>query len=693
MLSWHKDAQGIIRLELFASGESKQLVSADFVLAFKTAVESLAVEPGIKGIMVSSSAKDFCLSYVPSYLLSFDDVEALRASFLVLQQTLRKLETLPYPSVAIISGRAEGFGLELALACQRRVASKEAHTALGFTDIRKGVLPALGGMQRLARLLGFQKSAKILLEGSLLPSELAFETGIIDEIAEAKDLEVAAMSWLKDLSLHDVSQSWDKPEYSYPGGKLNTPQNLMGFMASNALVRKKTWGHYPAYQAISSALYEGGNLTFGRALDVDLDYFLRNQMAKETQEILMTLGVHQSAVLYEAEQIDKDSAPIQSIAIIGAGLMGSGIAEVVAKSGIKAFLLDKKLAEADRGRDTALANLKQLAEKGIITEKEWQIACDKIIATEDFKKIADVDLVIEAVYEDEKLKIEVLKQLTPHLSQSTLIASNTSKLSIQKLAKATGLSDCLIGLHFFSPVGRMPLVEVIKTPDLTQENLNRGRAFVNRLGKVPIIVNDSYGFFTTRVIESYMVEGLALLASGVQPALIENAARLAGMPVGPLALADEIGLDVLHRVSVNNAEIGKQPMPESAAKVLAAMVKKHKRLGRKNQKGFYDYPNMGQKKIWDKLTVDYPVSALQPDAKTIQDQLIFIQVIEAEKAFHEGVIENRSDGDLASILGIGFPAFTGGVFAYKGYIGEEAFRTRANLLQTAVGERFELSDE
>lgn len=691
MITWHKDDNQIIRVVLFSKHKSKPVIAGDFISDFKRVVDEIVSESNAKGIIISSKGKDFCLGFLPSYLLGFSDVEMMRSVFFELQQSLRKLETLPLPVVAIINGKAEGFGLELALACQRRMASKDSHTGMGFTEINKGVIPALGGIQRAARLLGHHKGAQLLLEGRLLSSQQAFEVGLVDEIGDSRGLETAAMSWLEDLVEHEVGQPWDRADFSYPGGGMECPKNQMGFMASNALLRKKTFGNYPAYQAITSALYEGGNLTFNRALDVDLDYFLKNQMAKETQEILMTLGVHRNAVLYEAEQIAKDSKPVKSMAVIGSGLMGAGIAEVAAKSGIKVFLFDQDRAHAEVGRDRAAANLKAFHEKNLMTVEEYQLASDNLTIGKDFNEIAQVDLVIEAVIEDLAVKNQVFQQIVPHLSKTTLVASNTSKLSIQRLAKQAGLQDRFVGLHFFSPVAKMPLVELIKTPSLKHQHLNRAQAFVHSINKIAITVNDRYGFFTTRVIESYLVEGLALLADGVKPALIENAARLAGMPVGPLALCDEVGLDVLHNVSINNAEFGEHPMLENAARVLEFMVVKYKRQGRKNQKGFYDYPKDGPKMLWGELALTCPQSALQPDVETVQDKLIFIQAIEAEKAYQEGVIENRADGDLASILGIGFPAFTGGVFAYQDYLGEAQFQAKAKQLANAVGERFHLN--
>lgn len=630
--------------------------------------------------------------------LQYDELLRLQTPAEVLKaiqktQTLfRTLEKNGKPVAIILSGSLMGRGLEFALACHYRVMVNHPAVRVGFPDIRFGLGLGAGGVQRLVRKIGLQSAIPFLLKGASLTAEAAFKLGLVDAVAHSRDeLVNSVKKWL--LAKPEALQPWDKKGFRLPGGEVYAPHNQLFWAGTNANLRKQMWGHFWGRDLLLASLYEGAQVSFDRALEIEAQYFAQSSLSAPFRASLKTLYFSKCAAdgaLNRPKDIPKKL--IKTVGILGAGMMGKGIALVAAGRGLNVVLLDANLKLAEEGKAYAATYYdKQIAEgKANIETKQAVLA--RIQATEQYEDLASCDGVIEAVSENRKIKTEVMSRAKAVMKEDALLASNTSTLPITSLAKPLPHPEQFIGLHFFSPVERMPLLEIIKGKQTSEEALAWALDFSKQMGKTPIVVNDGRGFFTSRVFEKYILEGLTMLQEGVKPALIENAARLAGMPVGPLALADEVSLGLIHQILKQTREdLGNRYVAHPAEGVIERFVGEFSRPGKKAGKGLYEYPPQGKKYLWPLLSQHYPEAQDQPEVELLKYRLLFIQSLEAIRCMEEGIITDKADADLGSVLGLGFPAWTGGVIGYLEGLGYSKSLEICKRLSKMWGERFKAS--
>lgn len=636
------------------------------VAAFGDAVERALTDDAVIGVIIASRKHDFCagldLTAVVSERLADvgDTVDTFRA-------LTRRMETGGKPFVAILAGSALGGGAELALGAHRRIGSNDvADARFGFPEVTLGLLPGAGGTQRVPRLCGIVEALPLLLEGKPVGFAEASELGLIDELAPTGELHARAHAWI--FANRDARAPWDVKGYRLPGGTPQMPAIADVFVGANAMLRKKTWGNYPAPHAILSAVYEGTQVDIDAGLRIESAYFRKLIATPDARAMVKTFFS-----LGRAKKLGSGAgearASFAHVAVIGAGMMGAGIAQAAARAGARVTVIDRDRTIAER------------AANGVAG----------IAATTDYDALGDADIVVEAVFEDRAIKAEVTRRADAVLPPGAVFGSNTSTLPIASLAAQSAHPDRFIGIHFFSPVDRMPLVEVIRGEATTDDTLAVALDFVRFIGKTPIVVRDGRGFFTSRVFSAYVDEGLAMLREGVSPALVENAGRLAGMAVGPLAVADEVGLSLLaHVIAQTRTDLGEAYRPGPADDVVARFTTEFDRPGKAARRGIYDYPTGAKKRLWPELAMHFAQHPGALDVATVCDRLLYAQTCEAIRARAEGIIDDPDMGDVGSILGWGFPAFTGGVFSYVDYVGEDRFEARARELAQRFGSRFAL---
>lgn len=604
----------------------------------------------------------------------------------------RRLETCGRPVVAALNGTAVGGAFELALACHYRVVADDDRIKLGLPEVRVGLMPGAGGTQRVPRLADPQEALRMLLQGQQLTPSQAKAMKLVDAVVPADALIAAARKWL--LESPRTVQPWDEEGFTPPGGRVYSTQGAKIFPAANAIYRRETCDNYPGGRAILSAVFEGLQLPFDTALLIEARYFIHVLQTKEAAAMIRSLFISMRELNKLARRPDSIPAdPIRKIAVIGAGFMGSGIAGIAARAGIEIALLDRDLPSAESGRGTVEKSYDRHVSRKRMSAAERDEAIARISPAADFSALAGADLVIEAVFEDRTTKEDIIKHAEAALPPGTIFGSNTSTLPITSLAAASARPEDFIGIHFFSPVDRMMLVEVIMGRKTGARALARALDFVRAIGKTPIVVNDSRGFYTSRVVESYIGEGHRMLIEGVAPALIENAARMAGMPVGPLSLNDEVAIDLsLKIMRATRDDLGDRAVPDEQYRLIEDMVEKHGRLGRKNGKGFYDYPDdpNAKKKLWPGLAELFPPSTTVEalEVEELKQRFLVRQALETARCFEEGVLTDVREADVGSILGFGFAPFTGGTLSYIDFMGVAEFNERAGRLARKYGPRF-----
>ncbi len=688
-IRYEKDGENIATLVLspthpldrtFAEELNRTLVTLE-----KDQVAGVVLIPE-KGTVSDGSDLRELLAYDPS-----QKEEAIEISFL-LQQALRKLETLGKPVVAAINGPALGEGYEICLAAHRRIATEDPVIRIGLPQVGLGLMPGSGGVSRLVRLLGLEKALPCLQEGGLLGPKDAFKAGLIDEVAEdEKDLRKKARAWI--LGHPEARQPWDEKNFQIPGGTMLTNPRVAQFVSlAPARLKKKTRGLYPAEEKILSAAAEGMLVNVDAALRIEGRYMVE-LLATPVAKNLISFSLQTAAIKAGGSRPKGfEQQRVRKLGILGAGMMGAGIACVSAGKGIEVVLKDVELQKAEKGKSHSARLMDKQIARGRATEEQKEALLSRIHPTADASDLSGCDLIIEAVFEDVPLKNAVTREAEVHLAEGGIFASNTSTLPITGLAEASKNPANFIGLHFFSPVDRMPLVEIICGRRTSDETLARSFDFVQQIGKAPIVVNDSRGFYTSRVFGTFLDEGCALLEDGVDPLLIDNLSKLDGMPVGPLTIRDEVSQKL--GVSVRKANIkmveeeGGTWKEMASDRVLRVVTEEHGRLGKAYNGGFYDYPENGRKRVWPKLYELF----YKPDAhiprQDIQDRILFRQAIEAVKCLEEGVLRSVADCNIGSILGIGFPRYTGGQLQYINTYGVRRFVERANELTEKYGERF-----
>jgi 3-hydroxyacyl-CoA dehydrogenase/enoyl-CoA hydratase/3-hydroxybutyryl-CoA epimerase len=686
------DADGIAVITLDHATESMNLVSPEWVAEMAAAIEQVATDPAVKGAIVTSAKPAFMAGADFKVLIKgFTKAEALALAAAPTQMH-RRLETCGKPFVAAINGLALGGGFELALACHRRIIVDDPKALVGLPEVNVGLLPGSGGTQRLARMVGVKAALDLLLSGQTLEPANALAAGLVDEVVPADRLLAASRAWL--LSGPDPVRAWDKKGYApaEANGLLN-PAMAMLFGMQPAAVAAKTLHNYPAPAAIMSAVFEGIQLPFDKASKVEQKYFAKLLSGSVARNIIRTMFVNKGrAEKLAARPAGVPRARFAKIGVLGAGMMGGGIAFVSAAAGCEVVLIDRTQAEAEKGKAYAQKTLAREVERGRRTRAQADAILARITPTTDFATLGGSALVIEAVFEDTAIKADVTRRAAAVIGPDAFFASNTSTLPITGLAEAFARPERFIGLHFFSPVDRMALVEVILGKKTSRETLAQALDFVAVLRKTPIVVQDSRGFYTSRVFQTFIHEGMAMLGEGVAPALIENAARFAGMPVGPLAVTDEVSLELpMKIIRQSEAEMGARYQRPCGYAVMKRMLELG-RGGRKAGGGFYEYPEGGAKRLWPALAQHFPPAREQPSVAELRKRLLTIQALEAARCVEERVLADPADGDLGAVLGWGFPTYTGGTLSLVDTVGTAAFVAECDRLAQQHGARFRPSD-
>lgn len=690
MIDYTLDDDGIATLSWNLPARSQNVLNGESCEAFFAAAARALQDAAVKGMLVTSAKPDFIAGGDLEWLQASDSAETLFARTCELHRALRALETGGKPVAIAMPGSALGGGLEITLAGHYRVAADNPKARFGLPEVTLGLLPGGGGTQRLPRLVGVQASLPLLLEGKRLKAADALAAGILHAVVPAGEEIAAARAWLLDASRRTATQPWDAKGFRIPGGALTHPSVQQVFMAANALARQKTYGNYPAVASILSCVYEGLLTDLDTGLKTEARYFVKAVLSPEAKAMIRTLffGMNEANKL-AARPAGVPTQRYRKVGVLGAGMMGAGIAYVSAKAGLDVVLIDTGEEAAARGKDYSRKLVDKQVQRGRLAREKADALLAKIVPTTDFARLDGAQLVIEAVFEDRAIKADVTRRSEAVLAPDALFASNTSTLPITGLAQASARPANFIGLHFFSPVDKMPLVEVIVGRDTSEATLARALDYVKTIGMTPIVVNDSRGFYTSRVFSTYVLEGLAMLAEGVAPALIENAGLLAGMPVGPLALTDEVSSELIHKITrQTRADLGDAYVARPGEDVAARMVELG-RLGRKAGLGYYDYPASGGKKaLWPGLAQEFPLAAEQPDVAALIERLVTVQAVETARCLEERVLTTARDADVGAILGWGFPAFRGGPASYIHGVGVDAFVATCDRLAARHGARF-----
>ena len=698
------DSDGMALVTWDMGDRSMNVITMDVIAELGTIVDKVANDAAIKGVVITSGKPAFCggadLAMLESIRGLYADMvrkqgEEAAAKMVFdesrkLSQLYRRIETCGKPWVCALNGTAMGGGFELALACHYRVAADEAKTRLGLPEIKIGLFPGAGGTQRVARMLQPADALQFLLKGDQLKVDRAKAMKLIDAVVPAAELIKTAKDWVKANS--KAKAPWDTEGFRLPGGPVYSKAGMMTFPAANAIYRRETYDNYPAARAILQVVYEGLQLPIDTALRVESRWFAKILRSPEAAAMIRTLFVSMQDLNKGARRpTNEPPTSLKKIGVVGAGFMGAGIAQVTAAAGLQVALIDRDQETADKGKAGLHKALSDRVMKGRMKGAERDDLLARITPAADYAALKDCDLVIEAVYEDRKVKSDVIAKIQAVIGDKATFASNTSTLPISSLASEFKDPARFIGIHFFSPVDRMMLVEIILGKQTGDKALAVALDYVRAIRKTPIVVNDSRGFYTSRVVGTYIREGHLMLTEGVPAAMIENVGRMAGMPVGPLALNDEVAVDLAWKIlKATEADLGAKAIDPRQKKLLQEMVEKRGRFGRKNGKGFYDYPANGPKKLWPELA-DLQQKKLDPDAIDIEElklRLLGIQALETARCFEEGVLTDVREADVGSILGFGYAPYSGGTLSYIDMMGTRKFVALCEKLAQKYGERF-----
>lgn len=676
------------------------VLNDESIPAFETALERAYADADVKGIIVTSERPEFVAGADLKMLLrnqQLPKAEMYKVST-ELNRIFRKIETNGKPVVAAINGTALGGGLEICLACHYRIALDNPKTKLGLPEVKVGLLPGAGGTQRLPRMIGMQAALPLILEGKELTPKEAKGLGIVDDIAATREeMAEKANAWI--AANPTPLKPWDelnkktgaiqaKDNYKIPNGVVLSPVGMQTFTVGTAMMMDKSKGNYPATQHIMSCVYEGLLVNIDKGLGIEARHFVAVASSKEAGNLIRTMFLGMNEANKGASRPKNVPATdVKKVGILGAGMMGAGIAYVSAVAGITAILKDVTLEAAEKGKDYARALLKKAVERGKMDALKAEGILGLIKPTATAADLQGCELIIEAVFENRDLKAAVTKESEPMLAENGVFASNTSTLPITGLAAASANPANFVGIHFFSPVDKMMLVEMIVGKETSDYALAVAIDYTRKIRKTPIVVNDSRGFYTSRCFGTYTSEGIALLQDGVNPILIENAGKIAGMPVGPLAVSDEVALDLAYKVSGQAVKDGALPETDSTYQITKKFTEMG-RLGKKAKAGFYEYPEGSTKYLWEGLAEMFPLAAAQPSLEEVKTRLLYRQAIEAVRCFEEGVIRTKLDADLGSILAWGFPPYTGGTLSFVDYVGIKTFVSELNRLADVYGERF-----
>jgi 3-hydroxyacyl-CoA dehydrogenase/enoyl-CoA hydratase/3-hydroxybutyryl-CoA epimerase len=684
-------ADGVAVATMDAPGRTMNVLDDALAEPLAALVERLAGDAAIRGLVLATGKPDFLAGADVARLAALATAQEAFDESMRFKAVLRRLERAGKPVVAAIRGKCLGAGLELALACHRRIVLDDGRARLGLPEVRLGLLPGGGGTQRLPRLVGMQQALPWMLEGTEVTAAQALSAGLVDALAaDADELLAQARAWI--LANPAPRQPWDQPAFRYPGGDSRSPAAAQLFSIAPSMASARSHGRYPALTHILSCVFEGGLMGIDQALELESRFFAACAMSQESRNLIGTLWFQRKAIERGASRpADAPPSTVRRLGVLGAGMMGAGIACAAARADIDVVLLDASPDNAVRGRLQAQELMDAAVRRGEATPERRDAVLARITPTVRFDDLAGCDLVIEAVFEDRAVKADVTRQAEAWLAEDAVFASNTSTLPITGLAQASLRPANFIGLHFFSPVHRMPLVEIVVGAATSPATLARGFDFVRQIGKTPIVVNDARGFYTSRVFATYVMEGLAMLREGVHPRRIEAAGLAAGMPMPPLALQDEVSLTLALHVADQArrdfAAEGRAYVEHPGEAVLRQMCEIG-RIGRKASLGFYDWTDAGRR-LWPGLARMFPVAARQPPERDLLDRLMFVQANEAARCVEEGVLRSVADANVGSILGWGFAPFHGGALQFVNAMGARRFVERARELAAAHGPRFE----
>ena len=694
------DADGVVTLTWDVTHKSMNVMSTESLMDLSAKVDQALADPAAKGIIITSGKKDFAGG------MDLNVIAAMRAGaaqgifdgVMGMHQVLRKIELAGMdaktkkggkPIVAALPGTALGIGLELPLACHRIIAADNPKAKIGLPEILVGIFPGGGGTTRLVRKLGVMMAAPFLLEGKLSDPKSAKAAGLIDEVVAPEDLLSRAKEWVLSAKDTDLVKPWDDKGYKMPGGTPYHPAGFMTFVGANAMVGGKTMGVYPAAKELLGAAYEGALVPFDTAIRIEARHFTTLLMNPSSTAMIRSLFINKEALEKGANRPQVASQTVRKMGIIGAGMMGAGIAYVSANAGIEVVLIDAAQEAADRGK----AHSADLLDKGIarkkVTADQKAEVLGRILATTDYAALAGCDLIVEAVFEDPAIKADVTRKVEAAVGADSIFATNTSTLPISSLAKASKRPEQFIGIHFFSPVDKMMLVEIIRGKATGDTAVAKALDYVRQIRKTPIVVNDARFFYANRCIIPYINEGIRMVAEGVEPALVENAAKLVGMPLGPLQLVDETSIDLGVKIAKATKAAMGDTYPDGAVDAVLFWMADQGRLGKKANAGFYAYDTTGKREaLWRGLEAHYPTAVTQPDLSTVQHRLLMAQVLEAVRALEEGVLTDIREGDVGAILGWGFAPWSGGPFGWLDISGAAKAVEICERLTSEFGIRF-----
>jgi 3-hydroxyacyl-CoA dehydrogenase / enoyl-CoA hydratase / 3-hydroxybutyryl-CoA epimerase len=697
-IRWEQGDDGIVVLTIDDPNQSANTMNDLYRRSMTAAVDRLEAEKeSIAGVIVTSGKNSFFAGADLNELIRVEREQAAEVLAVVttLKRDLRRLETLGRPVVAALNGTALGGGLEIALACHHRIAVDDPKTQFGLPEVTLGLLPGVGGVTRAVRMLGlYDALMNLLLQGQRLKPAQAKDAGIVDELVASPDeLLDRARAWV--ASHPDAAQPWDRPDYRMPGGTPSSPKLASFLPAFPANLRKQTKGaNFPAPHHILCAAVEGAQVDFETAQRIESRYFVDLVTGQVARNMMTAFWFNLNHINSGGSR--PDGVPIwqaRKVAVLGAGMMGAGIAYACARAGIDVVLKDVSPAAAEKGKGYSERVLDKAVSKGKLSQQQRDEALARITPTGDLADCAGADLVIEAVFEDTDLKHRVFGEIETVVAPDALLGSNTSTLPITGLATAVRKRENFIGLHFFSPVDKMPLLEIIRGAETSDETLARAFDLAQQIKKTPIVVNDSRGFFTSRVIGTRLNEGLGMLEEGLNPVSVERAAAEAGYPTGVLQICDELSLQLAHKIRSESRRAveaaGGTWTPRPGESVVDRMLQLG-RPGKAAGAGFYEYRDGKRVGLWRGMFEQFTVEGRQIPYEDMKERLLFAEALEAVRCVAEGVIRSVADANIGSIFGIGFPAWTGGVLQYVNQYdgGVAGFVARAEKLAAQYGERF-----